>query len=150
MLTLLTAPAIALAGCIATDEAVSQKAALPPRPVVAPRIAIEPSRPPQKPETKPAEKPATLAAKKPALPAIEPKSVVGVTESEAEELFGPPKAVAERPPAVVWEYIGSDCALSLHFYMDMSTRKYRVLTYKIAPDGIAEEACLENVRNGKG
>jgi hypothetical protein len=57
----------------------------------------------------------------PAHPADVPSDVEqlrGLPASELARHFGEPDFVREEPPAVVWQYRGTDCVLDLFFYRD--------------------------------
>lgn len=141
--------AVVLAGCAVSPFATSgaNESATQPLPDFEANDAAAPQ--PDKPVFK-GENRAAVAHPKPAPPPVDPKSVVGATEIEAMRLLGAPSAIADRAPALIWEYSAKRCALSLHFYMDMNTRTYRVLTYDVAPKSVAEPSCFASVRNGGG
>lgn len=146
-LVMLTSVAILLAGCTGSPFA-SRTASVPhdrPPSTIGPGPGLNQKPGPQ--ENK-GENWAAVAHPKPPPPSVEPRSVVGATEGEAMKLLGAPSMIADRAPALVWEYHGQKCALSLHFYMDVNTQTYHVLTYDIAPKSVAESSCFASIRSG--
>ena len=116
---------------------------------------LEPSAPPaDSPKSNP---PPQEQASLPPLPTppppvrpFEPQRLVGLTQPEVQALLGAPAAVREQPPALVWAYRGSDCALELSFYLDLASKAYKALTYDIKPrrPGGAEGGfCIAELRN---
>lgn len=76
--------------------------------------------------------------------------LIGLSEEEVVRLLGAAGNLREEPPATVWEYRTSDCALNLFFYMDMETRRFRALAYDASTtDGStgdrALSLCLEQI-----
>lgn len=85
---------------------------------------------------------------KPSPELLEPSTVIGRSVDEAKNMLGTPGKIADMAPAVVWSYFSDDCELSLHFYMDISTRAFRVLTYNVVPEGGDTKMCFTSVQNG--
>lgn len=80
---------------------------------------------------------------------IKPKTLVGMTREQVKTLIGQPVTVADRPPATVWSYRSSGCALEVFFYLDVASKKFRALTYEVkGAKGvkIAPNLCLGQIR----
>lgn len=86
---------------------------------------------------------------------LDPGNLVGLVESDAELLFGPPHFVIRQQPATRWHYVSQACTLDLFFFEDIETRVRRVLAYDVgtaAPreadepsdDGLT--ACANSIR----
>lgn len=116
------------------------------------QIAVPPAAPSQAglPQTGP-----TRAAASPFLPApakpVPPDPVqnltlpelVGLNEDEVSRLLGRASNRREEPPATVWEYRSRTCALSLFFYMDMESKRFRALAYDVSTtDGTKGDRAL--------
>ena len=102
--------------------------AAPPPPARAPR-----ERPPQ--QTAPAD--------------FDPAKLVGLGKDETLAMLGQPAGVREQPPATVWTYRSRECALDVFFYMDLSTRAFRVLTTEVTSElksADARRTCLNRLR----
>lgn len=110
-----------------------------------------------------AEKPATIAAVPPVpVPppagrppveqpsqAIDPAKLVGLTQDQTRELIGPPTAVRDEPPAVVWTYGSAGCGLDVFFYLDLGSQTFKALTYEVTPKGpraLQGSACMASLR----
>jgi hypothetical protein len=154
--SMLLVPAVAaMAGC-AIGQSAARQDGEPPNMPSEPVAIFERSESAEQDVTPapaaPAERTEQRAAvshPKPA-PPLAAATVVGVTEHEAMKLFGTPRVIADRPPALIWEYTGARCELALHFYMDVNTETYRVLTYDIAPKTAEESSCFTSIRDGSG
>ncbi len=97
---------------------------------------LDPSAPPPSANAAPAEQEAALPpvpSPPPATRPIEPQRLLGLSQAEVQTLLGAPTAVREQPPALVWAYRASDCGLELFFYLDLTSKAYRALTYDIKP-----------------
>lgn len=79
--------------------------------------------------------PSTAAA--PAAPAAapaaeyDPDRLVGLSETDAMNLLGPPAEKADSPPSRVWTYRSQTCDVKLFFYPEVGGTTYRTLTYEI-------------------
>lgn len=82
--------------------------------------------------------------------AMNPEKLKGLDETQTLVLLGEPAGRAERPPARVWTYENPSCRLELAFYLDVSGRGFRVLSYDLKPRGkepASGGACIEKLRN---
>jgi len=61
----------------------------------------------------------------------DPDRLVGLSESEATNLLGPPAEKADAPPSRVWTYHSDTCDVKLFFYPEVGGSTYRTLTYEI-------------------
>ena len=92
--------------------------------------------PPVKPVPPPRESedvPAGLAA------------VVGYDQDAVRDLLGDPIWVEEIPPALSWQYASDQCVLRVLFFMEVTTRNFRVLSYDVTSDDDAidvDQRCL--------
>lgn len=80
---------------------------------------------------------------------IKPKTLVGMTRDQVKSLIGQPVKVADRPPATVWSYRTTGCALEVFFYLDVASKKFRALTYELKGDKgveISPNLCLGQIR----
>ena len=84
-------------------------------------------------------------------------NLVGIDQTAAVDLLGPPTATENRAPADVWRYTSSRCELELVFYMEMRTGRMRSLHYAFkgeADTAAQRQACLaaiqENSHGGAG
>lgn len=83
-----------------------------------------------------------------------PEDLIGVSQEEAEVLFGRPGFITQEPPAEVWRYLGPEgCSLTIFFYLDVSNSAYRALTYQVEPEDHDPELCIGSIyqrhaRNG--
>lgn len=126
------------AGCeFQTDDPAPVVVASPMVPPPAPQTAALPPVPGRRPAPPPA-------------PSVEPAALVGMNQEQAVALLGKPPEVKEQPPSTVWRYGKDDCRLELMFFMDLSTRAFRVLTYKFNPERRSDDAqrrCLSQLRS---
>lgn len=102
-----------------------------------------PPPPPEKPEP-----PAPGEAQAPTQDAraFPPEDLIGVSQDEAEVLFGRPGFITQEPPAEVWRYLGPDgCSLTLFFYLDVSNSAYRALTYQVEPEDHDPALCIGSI-----
>lgn len=75
-------------------------------------------------------------------------SVVGFDEDAVRDLLGEPIWVKEIPPALSWQYASDDCVLELLFFMEVTTRNFRVLSYDVTSDDDAidvDQRCLSTL-----
>jgi hypothetical protein len=80
------------------------------------------------------------------------KALVGLDESGATELFGEPRARHENATKKTWYYRDGACALSLYFYLDMSSRVFRTLAYEVTSDDQSAESrdrCVARLQSAK-
>ena len=89
----------------------------------------------------------TIPPKRPAKPAVQPKSLVGITQTDAAVLFGRPNAKKHASPATVWIWRNGGCRLELFFYMDLNDQVLRALTYEIKGKAANRRACLTGLRD---
>ena len=157
--------ALLVAGCPAAQN-----------PAGAPPETTPPETTP--PETKPPEtKPIVTIETAPApaepavvgvAPATEPEAVARLPEAEPidddpaqlmtleraalEALLGPPSLLREEPPAEVWLYQGTGCALHVFLYPERDGAPHRVTYYEVrgaGGGGAAERQCLRNLLTAK-
>ncbi|MEQ8356609.1 MAG: hypothetical protein RH942_13790 [Kiloniellaceae bacterium] len=64
-------------------------------------------------------------------PQIDPDSLVGLDFERTTALLGDPALLIEEPPAKIWAYNGSNCALHVFFYPKVGGSDFRVLTYEV-------------------
>lgn len=165
----LAAVALALAGCVATPPPPPPQAALPsapaaplpkppprkpPPPDAAPVAAAgEPTAAPASPAPEVAELPPPApvqppSAPAPAAPVPRLDRLIGLNQPEVAQLLGEPKSRAEAPPATIWRYDGSDCALDVYFYLDLQSQAMRALHYEVRSHDAAERSaqrCYETL-----
>ena len=75
-------------------------------------------------------------------------SVVGFDQDAVRDLLGDPIWVQEIPPALSWQYASDACVLELLFFMEVTTRNFRVLSYDVTSDDDAidvDERCLSTL-----
>jgi hypothetical protein len=69
-------------------------------------------------------------------------------------MLGQPSSVREQPPSTVWTYKAQGCALDVFFFMDLSTRAFRVLSTELTTDPKVTDArrvCLRQLQaNSRG
>jgi hypothetical protein len=85
-------------------------------------------------------------------PAVAPVSdaahLVGLSQTDAEKMFGLPAESKELPPSRIWTYHSSVCDVKLFFYPEVGGPAYRALTYQIDERGAADathNACLSSL-----
>ena len=115
-----------------------------PQPTSEPEpVVVAPAAPPP-PARAPRERPQQAA------PAdFDPTKLVGLGKDETLAALGQPAGVREQPPATVWTYRSRECALDVFFYMDLSTRAFRVLTTEVTSElksADARRTCLNRLR----
>jgi hypothetical protein len=172
-----TALMLALTGCVAPAPPPPPQAALPappaePLPKPPPRkppapstAAAAPSAAPSTPveaaalepeAAPPAEDPPPqLAAIEPPPPAQPPPAptprptrLIGLNQPEVAQLLGEPQSRAEAPPATIWRYDSSNCALDVYFYLDLQSQAMRALHYEVRSHDAAERSaqrCYETL-----
>lgn len=81
--------------------------------------------------------------------ALDPDTLVGLSEREMVGLLGQPVWVEETPPAKTWQYANARCRLRVFLFMEMSTRDFRTLSYELtSTDGqpdVAQQCFAELV-----
>lgn len=86
---------------------------------------------------------------------LDSTSLVGLSESDAELLFGAPHFVIRQQPATRWHFVSQACTLDLFFFEDLETRERRILAYDVgtaAPRQASEKgedglnACANSIR----
>jgi len=78
--------------------------------------------------------------------------LIGITEREATELFGPPHRRHDNATNKTWYYRDGSCGLDLYFYMDMSSRVFRTLAYEVSSDDQSAESrdqCIARLQSAK-
>ena len=71
--------------------------------------------------------------------------VVGYDQDAVRNLLGEPIWVEEIPPALSWQYASDECVLRVLFFMEVTTRNFRVLSYDVTSDDDAtdvDQRCL--------
>ena len=122
---------LAVVGCADLTERLNLPTLHPPDEVVA---AVE--------EKAPSDRAAARARLKaePRLPRPKPRildatfnpdELIGLAPTRAIELLGEPSLRTERFPAQIWRYEGENCAVSLMFFQELVSEKYRTLSYQI-------------------
>jgi hypothetical protein len=87
-------------------------------------------------------------------PELDPRRLVGLDRDATLAMLGQPSSVREQPPSTVWTYKTQGCALDIFFFMDLSTRAFRVLSTELSIDSRAADArrnCLRQLQaNSRG
>ncbi|NNG02772.1 MAG: hypothetical protein HKM95_01555 [Inquilinus sp.] len=109
--------AMAVGACVLAP-AVEQPAPEPPVEAGQRTVPLPPVKP-EVPARRTADTPADLAA------------VVGYDQDAVRELLGDPIWVEEIPPALSWQYASDQCVLRVLFFMEVTTRNFRVLSYDV-------------------
>jgi hypothetical protein len=142
--------ALLVAGC----SAARVPASAPPE--IKPMAAIEPAPAPAEPAVATVA-PATDTEPQPEaiarLPEAEPidddpAQLMTLDRAALEALLGPPGLLREEPPAEVWLYQGTGCALHVFLYPERAGAPHRVTYYEVrgAGDGTAaERRCLRGL-----
>lgn len=83
---------------------------------------------------------------------LDPKSLIGRSQAETEQILGAPHATRKQSPATIWQYSADGCTLELFFYMDLNSRSFRALAFDAkleAPEGGQEAIarCVGQVRD---
>jgi hypothetical protein len=138
--------ALALSGCGQSFDPFSKSTANAP----APAVKSRPQRAPVKPD-------ATVAANtSPANPSRSCSSdgsekvpdLVGLDQSQLQQMLGKPNAVATKAPGKTWSYRNRCCELSVALYPNLQTQSYQVLSYEVISDDSsdrAKRACLADI-----
>ena len=98
-------------------------------------------------EVKTVPAPPVPRAKPPVLNAnFDPEDLIGLAPAGAVELLGEPSQRAERFPAQIWRYESKNCTLSLMFFQELVSEKYRTLSFEIQvedqEDSDAQRRCV--------
>lgn len=151
--------ALLVAGCPATQN----PAGAPPEiqspetqsPETQPMVTIEPAPAPAEPavasvapaaETQP--QPEAVARLPEAEPIDDdPAQLMALDRAALEALLGPPGLLREEPPAEVWLYQGTGCALHVFLYSERAGAPHRVTYYEVrgGGGGAAERRCLRGL-----
>lgn len=81
-------------------------------------------------------------------PVSDAAHLVGLSQTDAEKMFGPPAESKELPPSRIWTYHSAVCDVKLFFYPEVGGPAYRALTYQIDERGAADathNACLSSL-----
>jgi len=74
--------------------------------------------------------------------------LVGLSQSDATVLFGPPTESKDLPPSKVWTYHSPVCDMKLFFFPEVGRSTFRALTYQIDERGASDathNACLSSL-----
>jgi hypothetical protein len=145
---LLVISAVALSSCASetgpTDRSGHARAAAPKKPT--PRVLANTS--PEIDLNRNAEELNESFAQRPRAD----KTLVGLDERAATELFGEPRTRHENATKKTWYYRDSGCALNLYFYLDMSSHVFRTLAYEVSSDDQSAESrdqCVARLQSAK-
>jgi len=61
--------------------------------------------------------------------------LIGLDQSGAMRLLGPPTEKSDEPPATVWRYKTASCELDLFFYLDLRSGRMRTLHFSFKGEG---------------
>jgi len=157
--------ALLVAGCPATQNPagtppeIQSPETRPPEtrpPETRPMVTIEPAPAPAEPavatvapatETEP--QPEAIARLPEAEPIDDdPAQLMALDRAALEALLGPPGLLREEPPAEVWLYQGTGCALQVFLYPERAGAPHRVTYYEVRGAGggtAAERRCLRGL-----
>jgi hypothetical protein len=79
--------------------------------------------------------------------------LVGSGEPDVVATLGEPNWFEDIPPARMWQYASANCVLQLYFFMELSTRNFRVLSYELESDydgDDVERQCFGEFVSGRG
>jgi hypothetical protein len=79
---------------------------------------------------------------------IDAAHLVGLSQSDATVMFGPPAESRDLPPSKVWTYHSPVCDMKLFFYPEVGRSTFRALTYQIDERGASDathNACLSSL-----
>ncbi|MDH3242463.1 MAG: hypothetical protein OEO83_17555 [Alphaproteobacteria bacterium] len=150
----------AIAGCEITSELAGNsrgtRAGTEPVEKAPPPTIKQAKKPKKKPSpAQPVQSAPILpqAAKGPPKPTgPDSKTLVGKNEVELKDFLGPPKAVRNEPPAMVWSYQARECNLDVFLYFDVGQKKFRTLAYRFFPETRVtqvERECLAEIRSAR-
>lgn len=103
------------------DPDTGTRTAASPTGAATPRAKPAPPKPPG-PASTPTDTPP---------PAPDLANIIGLGESDAEKIFGPPHFVIREQPAIRWHYVSKACTLDLFFFEDLETRARKILAYDV-------------------
>lgn len=75
----------------------------------------------------------------------DPHTLVGMDEQAISRLLGEPTWTEDVPPAKYWQYATQSCVLRVFFFMEMTTRNFRALSYELTSSDDApnvDEQCF--------
>jgi len=81
-------------------------------------------------------------------PVLTDAYLVGLSQSDAAKLFGPPAESKELPPSRIWTYHSAVCDMKLFFYPEVRGQAFRALTYQIDERDASDEkhsVCLSSL-----
>ncbi len=143
--------ALLVAGCPAAQN----PAGAPPEtkpPETRQMVTIEPAPAPAEPAVAavaPAAEPEAIARLPEAEPIDDdPTQLMALDGAALEALLGPPGLLREEPPAEVWLYQGTGCALHVFLYPEHDGAPHRVTYYEVRGGGggsAAERRCLRSL-----
>jgi hypothetical protein len=104
---------------------------------VPPELVNPPNTTPEPPQQAAVPPPRPAVRTPPAEPAepVDAKQLDGLDADSVRNLLGTPDRVREASPATVWTYASSACLLEVYFYMDLGSKKLRVLAHDISAVG---------------
>jgi hypothetical protein len=81
------------------------------------------------------------------VPGVDPRTLIGKNQAEAQDVLGPPNTVRNAPPATIWQYDTDGCTLDVFFYMDLGSNSLRALAYdaKLRDPAATEQAIAQCV-----
>ena len=82
----------------------------------------------------------------------DPAQLMALDRAALETLLGPPGLLREEPPAEVWLYRGTGCALHIFLYPERAGAPHRVTYYEVRGAGggsAAERRCLRGLLAAK-
>ncbi|HZH25871.1 MAG TPA: hypothetical protein VEY95_01700 [Azospirillaceae bacterium] len=148
------APPATVAAVSATAPAQEVRPARPPfapRPRTKPQVAaavpetgsrtpgtlVPAPLPVEETDTSPASRPADQPTGR---GDVQASDLVGLDPEATAKLLGRPTDTAEDPPALRWRYVGRGCVLTVYFFMDVASRDFRALSYKMSGQDDAHDA----------
>jgi len=111
----------------------------PPPPAILPRLRPGQTMPevasadPVAADAAQGEEAVPVALPPPPTEGADPELLVGMDEGAVAATLGRPSAVREVPPAKIWRYSGTDCVVSVYFYLNLESQVFQVLRYEIVP-----------------
>ncbi len=81
----------------------------------------------------------------------DPAQLMALDGAALEALLGPPGLLRKEPPAEVWLYQGTGCALHVFLYPERAGAPHRVTYYEVRGGGgtAAERRCLRGLLTAK-
>jgi hypothetical protein len=140
-------PAVVAAVCVLSGcEAMEGALFKPAPPIEVGKPAREATQKPADRQTAAIEAPARPGVKPvrpPSVPGVDPKTLIGKNQTEAQDVLGPPNVVRNAPPATIWQYSTDGCTLDVFFYMDLGSNSLRALAYDAKlPEAAASEQAI--------